>query len=170
MKTKFNLILSILPLIIISCNKLESKGTHVKETVFIDSTISSNKKQITNDQLTDKNGKIIHPFEVVHVSATPKQFDSLTQNLDEEDFGILTDDVFYYTGQAQKYLDSVNIKTVNVDAGEKLMFVSKTGKKYPYQTKVVISEFILFDGESEPEIADMVSIDKHIKKLYKKNK
>ena len=50
---------------------------------------------------------------------------------------------------------------------EKVIFVSKTGKKYIYKTKVAVSEFILFNGEAAPEVADMVSIDKHIEKLYK---
>lgn len=107
---------------------------------------------------------------MVHVSATEKQIDSLTQGLDEEDYSILTDDAYYYTAQAQKYLDSMKIKTINVDAGKRVIFVSKTGKKYPYKTKVTISEFILFNGESKPEVADMVSIHKHIEKLYKRAK
>ena len=56
----------------------------------------------------------------------------------------------------------------NAGGYKKVIFVSKTGKKYPYKTKVTISEFVLFNGESKPEVADMVSIDKHIEKLYKR--
>ena len=155
---------------IISCNKSESKETSINKSTSKDSVMSSNKEQIADEALTDKDGKIIHPFEVVHVSATEKQIDSLTQGLDEEDYSIITDDAYYYTAQAQKYLDSMKIKTINVDAGKKVIFISKTGKKYPYKTKVAVSEFILFNGEAAPEVADMVSIDKHIEKLYKRAK
>ena len=46
---------------------------------------------------------------MVHVSATENKLIAL-QGLDEEDYSIITDDAYYYTAQAQKYLDSMKIK------------------------------------------------------------
>ena len=167
-KITITIVLSILT--IISCNKTETKEIKSGNTVEKDTISATNQEKLALKNSTKEEGTIIHPFEVVHVSATEKQIDSLTQGLDEEDYSIVTDDAYYYTAQAQKYLDSMKIKTINVDAGKKIIFVSKTGKKYPYKTKVTISEFVLFNGESKPEVADMVSIHKHIEKLYKRSK
>ena len=167
-KITITIVLSILT--IISCNKAETKEIKSENTVEKDTFSATNQEELALENSTKEEGTIIHPFEVVHVSATEKQIDSLTQGLDEEDYSIVTDDAYYYTAQAQKYLDSMKIKTINVDAGKKVIFVSKTGKKYPYKTKVAVSEFILFNGETAPEVADMVSIDKHIEKLYKRAK
>ena len=67
-------------------------------------------RKISPRKFHKEEGTIIHPFEVVHATATEKQIDSLTQGLDEEDYSIITDDAYYYTAQAQKYLDSMKIK------------------------------------------------------------
>lgn len=167
---KITITITLSILTVISCNKVETQKIKSGNTVEKNTISSTNQEKLALEKSTKEEETIIHPFEVVHVSATEKQIDSLTQGLDEEDYSIVTDDAYYYTAQAQKYLDSMKIKTINVDAGKRVIFVSKTGKKYPYKTKVTISEFILFNGESKPEVADMVSIHKHIEKLYKRAK
>lgn len=155
---------------VISCNKGENKKIKSENTVEKDTVSASSKEKLALKNSTNEDGKIIHPFEVVHVTATQKLMDSLRNTMDEDEFMAIVDDNMYYTSEAQNYLDSINVKVVKVDAGTKLNFVSKTGKKYPYKTKFVVSEFVLFNGESKPEIADMVSINRHIEKLYYKNK
>lgn len=167
---KITITITLSILTVISCNKVETKKIKSGNTVEKNTISSTNQEKLALENSTKEEGTIIHPFEVVHVSATEKQIDSLTQGLDEEDYSILTDDAYYYTAQAQKYLDSMKIKTINVDAGKRVIFISKTGKKYPYKTKVAVSEFVLFNGESKPEVADLVYIDKHIEKLYKRTK
>ena len=167
---KITITITLSILTVISCNKVETQKIKSGNTVEKNTISSTNQEKLALEKSTKEEETIIHPFEVVHVSATEKQIDNLTQGLDEEDYSIVTVDAYYYTAQAQKYLDSMKIKTINVDAGKKIIFVSKTGKKYPYKTKVTISEFILFNGESKPEVADMVSIHKHIEKLYKRAK
>ena len=60
----------------------------------------------------------------------------------------------------------MKIKTINVDAGKKVIFVSKTGKKYLTKPKVAFQNLYFSTAGTAPEVADMVSIDKHIEKLF----
>ena len=167
---KITITVALSILTVISCNKAETQKIKSENTIEKDTISATNQEKLALENSTKEEGTIIHPFEVVHVTATEKQIDSLTQGLDKEDYSIITDDAYYYTTQDQKYLDSMKIKTINVDAGKKVIFISKTGKKYPYKTKVAVSEFILFNGETAPEVANMVLIGQHIKELYKRSK
>ena len=76
-KITITIVLSILT--IISCNKVETQKIKSGNTVEKNTISSTNQEKLALEKSTKEEETIIHPFEVVHVSATEKQIDSLTQ-------------------------------------------------------------------------------------------
>lgn len=167
---KITITVALSILTIISCNKAETQKIKSENTIEKDTISATNQEELALENSTKEEGTIIHPFEVIHVTATQKLMDSLRNTMDEDEFMTIVDDNMYYTSEAQEYLDSIKAKVIKVDAGTKLTFISKTGKKYPFKTSNMMSEFILFNGKTKPEVANMVLIGQHIKELYKRAK
>lgn len=177
-ENKLEILLTVLYLVLfslgltffVSCQdtKVTKSGKEVK-IEFGKQVKKELKSNITKkkDSLKEIN---IDPNDVVIVVPSSKQIDSLQATMDEDEYMTFVDDSNYYVNQAKEYCEHIHSLVVEVESGTKLICISETGKKFPFSTKGLIWDMIVFNGITKPERVDITNPQDEMIKVYNKAK
>lgn len=161
---------SLVFLFFISCQdtKVTKSGKEVK-IEFGKQVKKELKSNITKkkDSLKEIN---INPNDVVIVVPSSKQIDSLQATMDEDEYATFVDDSNFYVNQAKEYSEHIHSLVVEVESGTKLICISESGKKFPFSTKGLIWDMIVFNGITKPEQIDVTSPQDEMIRVYNKAK
>jgi hypothetical protein len=95
----------------------------------------------------------------IFVAPSAPQLDSIKVHMKEEDFYKMTDDNMLYMSNARIFLESKNISMSNVEANGIIKFKKSDGKIFEQKLSGLKWAIILFNGKSDPIIANMVGIE-----------
>jgi hypothetical protein len=87
----------------------------------------------------------------------------------EEDFYTIADDAVNYSSDAHVFLDSVNLKTVDIDTQKVIRFISadKTQKLIKLSKRTDLWGIYFFDPKKKPRWVDMTDIEEEYKNYFK---
>ena len=130
------------------------------------------KQQIVSVKVQAKQTpvKTIITYEVVMVIPTQKQLDSLQNTMEDDEYSTFVEESSYYINQAKEYCETIHSSVVEVESGESLVFLSEKGTKFPFSTKGLFWEMIVFNGITKPEQIDVTSPQDEMIRVYKKAK
>ena len=114
--------------------------------------------------------KTIHTYEVVMVIPSQKQLDSIQNTMEDDEYSTFVDESSYYINQAKEYCEAIHSSVVEVETGESLVFLSEKGTKFPFSTKGLLWEMIVFNGITKPEKIDVTSPQDEMIRVYNKIK
>ncbi|HET6991601.1 MAG TPA: hypothetical protein VFJ43_09775 [Bacteroidia bacterium] len=95
----------------------------------------------------------------VFVAPTAVQLDSIKAHMKESDFFTMTDDNMFYMSNARTFLESKNVPMSNVEASGTMKFRKSDGKIYEMKLSDLKWAIILFNGKSDPILANMVGVE-----------
>ncbi len=150
---------------VFSCNQKSAKTKNVLPAEKAKQHIVSGKVQEKKNPV-----KTITNYEVVMVIPTQKQLDSLQNTMEEDEYSTFEEESSYYINQAKEYCETIHSSVVEVESGEALVFLSEKGTKFPFSTKGLLWEMIVFNGITEPEQIDVTSPQDEMIRVYNKAK
>lgn len=172
-ENKFEILLTVLYILVFgflffsvfSCNQKSAKTKNVLPA-------EKAKQQIVSEKVQAKQTpvKTITTYEVVMVIPTQKQLDSLQNTMEDDEYSTFVDESSYYINQAKEYCEAIHSSVVEVETGESLVFLSEKGTKFPFSTKGLLWEMIVFNGITKPEKIDVTSPQDEMIRVYNKIK
>lgn len=162
----FSLVLSFF----ISCQDTKITQSEKELKIEFGTQVKKEPKSTITDKKENLKEKIIHPYEVVIVIPSQKQIDSLQATMDEDEYATFVDDSNFYVNQAKEYSEHIHSLVVEVESGTKLICISESGKKFPFSTKGLIWDMIVFNGITKPERIDITNPQDEMIKVYNKAK
>ncbi len=95
----------------------------------------------------------------IFIAPTAEQIDSLKIKMKEKDFYNLIDNNMSYFVNARLFLESKKLSITNVEAKGSIKFKKKDGKIIDYPIFNLTWAIVLFNGKSDPIVANMVSVE-----------
>jgi hypothetical protein len=95
----------------------------------------------------------------VFVAPTTAQIDSLKLKMKEKDFFAMADNNMMYMAGARQFVQTKNIPTYDVEAKGSMKFKKKNGSIVEQKLSGMTWGVILFNGKSDPIIANMVGLE-----------
>jgi hypothetical protein len=103
----------------------------------------------------------------VFVAPTPDQIDTLKVKLGANNFYTSADDNMFNIAKSRTFLEGKKVPIVNKDAIGSVKFKKADGKIVEQQLSGMNWGVILFNGKSDPMVADMKNIEKDYNKYMK---
>lgn len=152
------LMLAFVSILCVSCQGKSNKNHLIDK--------EKNKKS-TSTKIAEKPiTKEINPNEVVFILPSQKQLDSLQATMDEEEYNGFVDDSNFYINQAKEYCENIHSVVVEVESGEQLIFVSENRIQFPFSTKGLIWDIIVFNGKTKPVPIDITNPQDEMIRVY----
>lgn len=162
----YTLLLVTISFFITSCKNSK------KEAIYQNVKVNS----ISRDSI-EKGEKLIQPksviaqtYDVLIVNPSQKQLDSLQDTMEDDEFTTFVDESTFYINQAKEYCETIHSSVVEVESGEALVFLSEKGTKFPFSTKGLLWEMIVFNGITKPERIDITNPQDEMIRVYNKIK
>ena len=172
-ENKFEILLTVLYILVFgflffSVFSFNQKSAKTKNVLHAEKA----KQQIVSEKVQAKQTpvKTITTYEVVMVIPTQKQLDSLQNTMEDDEYSTFVDESSYYINQAKEYCEAIHSSVVEVETGESLVFLSEKGTKFPFSTKGLLWEMIVFNGITKPEKIDVTSPQDEMIRVYNKIK
>ena len=162
----FSLVLSFF----ISCQDTKITQSEKELKIEFGTQVKKEPKSTITDKKENLKEKIIHPYEVVIVIPSQKQLDSIQNTMEDDEYSTFVDESSYYINQAKEYCETIHSSVVEVETGESLVFLSEKGTKFPFSTKGLLWEMIVFNGITKPEKIDVTSPQDEMIRVYNKIK
>ncbi|MCX6312837.1 MAG: hypothetical protein NT084_14535 [Bacteroidetes bacterium] len=103
--------------------------------------------------------EVLQGFCAIVVAPTDAQLDSMKAKMSEKDFYNMVDDNMAYLTNGRMFLDSKKLPIKNLEAKGSVKFKMSDGKIIDYPISKLTWAIILFNGKSEPIIANKVSVE-----------
>lgn len=152
----------IISYFISSCNY--NKGDTVTE--------KEPKKEVTKHTIEKKSKTIkkkvieVYAYDVLIVKPTQKQLDSLQKIMDEDEYFTFIDNSTFYFNQAKEYCETIHSSIIEINSGEKVVFIAKNGQQFPFTTKDMFWDMIVFNGKTKPEQIDITNPQDEMIRVY----
>ena len=152
----------IISYFISSCNY--NKGDTVTE--------KEPKKEVTKHTIEKKSKTIkkkvieVYAYDVLIVKPTQKQLDSLQGLMDEDEYFTFIDNSTFYFNQAKEYCETIHSSIIEINSGEKVVFIAKNGQQFPFTTKDMFWDMIVFNGKTKPEQIDITNPQDEMIRVY----
>lgn len=152
----------IISYFISSCNY--NKGDTVTE--------KEPKKEVTKHTIEKKSKTIkkkvieVYAYDVLIVKPTQKQLDSLQKIMDEDEYFTFIDNSTFYFNQAKEYCETIHSSIIEINSGEKVVFIAKNGQQFPFTTKGMFWDMIVFNGKTKPEQIDITNPQDEMIRVY----
>jgi hypothetical protein len=110
------------------------------------------------------SNKVITSPCAVYINPTIRQIDSMKTKGDSNDFYTIADDNQYYMYLSSQYLDSLKVRQINAESKGTMAFKTQSGQVFKVRLDTLYWGLILFNGKSQPIIADITDVDIDYKK------
>jgi len=130
------------------------------------------KKEVTKHTIEKKSKTIkkkvieVYGYDVLIVKPTQKQLDSLQSIMGEDEYSTFVDNSTFYFNKAKDYCENIHSVFIEVSSGENLVFVTQRGKRFPFVTKDLFWEMIVFNGKTKPEQIDITRPQDEMQRVY----
>lgn len=116
--------------------------------------------RFTKFQVKQANDAPIQGPCAVFVAPTPEQIDSLKVKLGDEKFYTVADDNMLYISKSRTFLEGKKVTIINKDALGTIKFKKADGKIVEQKLMGMMWSVILFNGKSDPIVANMPDLEK----------
>lgn len=130
------------------------------------------KKEVTKHTIEKKSKTIkkkvieVYAYDVLIVKPTQKQLDSLQSIMDEDEYFTFIDNSTFYFNQAKEYCETIHSSIIEINSGEKVVFIAKNGQQFPFTTKDMFWDMIVFNGKTKPEQIDITNPQDEMIRVY----
>ena len=145
--------------------KEEDDDSHIKESQ-IDHFYKAQVFGVNNFLKEKGITKEINPNEVVFVLPSQEQLDSLQGLMDEDEYFTFIDNSTFYFNQAKEYCETIHSSIIEINSGEKVVFIAKNGQQFPFTTKDMFWDMIVFNGKTKPEQIDITNPQDEMIRVY----
>jgi len=141
-------------------------GYSIEDEKFFDNLWNSSKPEKNKSKNDNLNPEVISASCAVIISPTDEKIEKL-QSEGEEGFYAIADDNLYYIGTARTFLDSIKVKTYEVESVGTLQFKCENGTISTVDLSKYDWGILLFDGKTNPKEIDMTVIEDEYQKYMK---
>lgn len=160
----YTTVFALLIIFIVSCadkSKSQKKAMPSLDTVQGKAAQSNHIKRIQKVKQIKEN-------EILVVIPSKKQLDSLQRIMDEDEYYTFIDNSTFYFNQAKEYCETIHSSIIEINSGEKVVFMAKNGQQFPFTTKDMFWEMIVFNGKTKPELIDITIPQEEMIRVYNK--
>lgn len=160
----YTTVFALLIIFIVSCankSKSHKKAMPSLDTIQGKATQSNHTKRIQKVKQIKEN-------EILVVIPSKKQLDSLQRIMDEDEYYTFIDNSTFYFNQAKEYCETIHSSIIEINSGEKVVFMAKNGQQFPFTTKDMFWEMIVFNGKTKPELIDITIPQEEMIRVYNK--
>ena len=108
----------------------------------------------------------VYAYDVLIVKPTQKQLDSLQSIMGEDEYFTFIDNSTFYFNQAKEYCETIHSSIIEINSGEKVVFIAKNGQQFPFTTKDMFWDMIVFNGKTKPEQIDITNPQDEMIRVY----
>lgn len=152
------LVFAFVSILLMSCQEKSSKNYLIDK---------GKNKEASSTRIAEKGiTKEINPNEVVFVLPSQEQLDSLQGLMDEDEYFTFIDNSTFYFNQAKEYCETIHSSIIEINSGEKVVFIAKNGQQFPFTTKDMFWDMIVFNGKTKPEQIDITNPQDEMIRVY----
>ena len=162
LKILYTTVFALLIIFIVSCadkSKSQKKVMPSLDTIRGKAIQSNHTKRIQKVKQIKEN-------EILVVIPSKKQLDSLQRIMDEDEYYTFIDNSTFYFNQAKEYCETIHSSIIEINSGEKVVFMAKNGQQFPFTTKDMFWEMIVFNGKTKPELIDITIPQEEMVRVY----
>jgi len=141
-------------------------GYSIKDEKFFDNLWNKSSLESNKSKNSNLNPELISATCAIIISPTNKKIEKLKSE-NKDDFYTIADDNLYCISNARIFLDSIKVKTYEVEAIGTLQFKFENGNISTIDLNKFDWGILLFDGKTNPKEIDMTVIEDEYQKYMK---